>query len=188
MRKWLIPEIDWNDFPAMLKYAAFGACLAGIYGIAHDQITYTIGPEFFTKLKFQQFHYAKVENERLFVVVIGFLASWWVGLVAAWFLARRHVPGQTRQVASRKIWLGFLIVFLCGAVAGLIGYGYGLWRGPDADFGSWQQFARQRRIDDVYGFARVAYIHNASYLGGLIGLIAALVFVKRSRVEEVGRR
>jgi hypothetical protein len=42
-------------------------------------------------------------------------------------------------------------------------------------------------ILDVPSFVRVAYIHNASYLGGLIGLIAAIIYVRRRRNTEQAR-
>ena len=42
----------------MLGIAALGAVLAGCYGALHDQISYTISPEYFTKVKFEQFRYA----------------------------------------------------------------------------------------------------------------------------------
>jgi hypothetical protein len=50
----LYPKIPFAALPAMLAYAADGAVLAGLYGIAHDQVTYSISPEYFTPLKFAQ--------------------------------------------------------------------------------------------------------------------------------------
>jgi hypothetical protein len=49
-------------------------------------------------------------------------------------------------------------------------------------------------VSDVPAFVRVAYIHNASYLGGLAGLVAAIIDLRRlrkrekQRLEEAGRR
>jgi hypothetical protein len=40
----------------MLGYAVMGALIAGLYGVVHDQITYSMSPEYFTRLKFFQFH------------------------------------------------------------------------------------------------------------------------------------
>ena len=42
----------------MLGYAVIGALIAGLYGVVHDQITYSMSPEYFTRLKFFQFRYA----------------------------------------------------------------------------------------------------------------------------------
>ena len=117
-------------------------------------------------------------HERIFVTEIGFLASWWVGFIAAWFLARRLVPNQPRETALRKIATGFATIFVCGFLAGCLGLGFGIWRGPNADYTSWAYALAYFDIEDSFAFVRVAYIHNASYMGGAIGLIVALVFVR----------
>ncbi len=73
--------------------------IAGIYGIINDQITYTISPEYYTKFKFVQFNLMerslgknigtinspeiKLENPRIGVSIVGFLATWWVGFIIA---------------------------------------------------------------------------------------------------------
>ena len=85
----LYPKIRSASLPAMLGYAAAGSLLVGLYGIVHDQVTYSISPEYFTRLKFAQFSYADFGlPNRVFVAEIGFLATWWVGLIAGWFIAR----------------------------------------------------------------------------------------------------
>ncbi len=40
----------------------FAILLSGLYGIIHDQISYTVSPEYFTKFKFQQFGIAGDES------------------------------------------------------------------------------------------------------------------------------
>jgi hypothetical protein len=72
----IYPRFPLNRWPAMLGVAAIGALIAGSYGIVHDQITYTISPEYFTRLKFEQFKWAnRGWPTRAFVGEIGFLAS-----------------------------------------------------------------------------------------------------------------
>ncbi len=182
MLKYLLPRIALADLPPMFGVALVGAVFAGLYGILHDQITYSISPEYFTKLKFEQFHYADLGlGERVFVAAIGFLATWWVGFIIAWFLARRLIPNQPRSHAYRQIGAGFACVFASGVLAAAIGFAYGLWRGPQADYSSWSWAIQEFEITDTWSFVRVAYIHNASYLGGLAGLMIALVAVRPSR-------
>jgi len=185
MFKYLIPRIKFDELKPMLVVALIGAIIAGAYGIGHDQITYSIGPEYFTKLKFKQFQYADIGfSERILVSEIGFLASWWVGFVIAWFLARRLIPGQSRRVAFKQIASGFAIVFGCGIVFGVLGYAYGVWRGPDGDYLDWEFATQSLGLTDIWSFVRVAYIHNASYLGGLVGLIATLILVRPRREAD----
>lgn len=182
MWKYLIPRIRIADLPPMIGATILGGLIAGVYGIVHDQITYTISPEYFTKLKFHQFDYADFGlGNRVFAATIGFLATWWVGFIAAWLLARRVIPDQSRQIAYRQILSGFLCIFACGFFFGCLGYLYGLWRGPNADYSDWNWAFRHLHIVDQWPFVRVAYIHNAGYLGGLIGLVVALVSIRPNK-------
>ena len=175
MLRFLIPRIPLRDLPPMFGAGFVGALIAGCYGILHDQVTHTISPEYFTKLKFEQFRWANWGlSERVFVAEIGFLATWWVGFFCGWFLARRQIPGQTRATAWRKIMIGCAIILLCALLSAGVGFGYGLWRGPDADYFAWRTTLAYLHIEDQWSFIRVAYIHN---LGGLIGLILALTCV-----------
>ena len=184
MLKYLVPKIELGDLRPMFAVTLIGSMLAGAYGILHDQITYSISPEYFTNLKFDQFHYADFGlGDRVFVSFVGFLATWWVGLIIAWFLARRLIPNQPRKIAYRRIFVGFSIVFGCGIVAGSIGYFYGLWCGPEFDYSAWSTIIRGYEISDTWAFVRVAYIHNASYLGGAVGLILSLIVMKPKLLE-----
>jgi hypothetical protein len=174
------PKVQLRLLPAMLGYALAGALVAGLYGVVHDQITYSISSEYFTRLKFLQFQYADFGlSPRFFVAEIGFLATWWVGFIAGWFLARVAVPAFPLAEARSRILRGFVIILACGLLGSLLGLGLGFVRAPDADFSGWQEYASQRGIVDLQSFVRVAYIHNASYLGGLIGLIIALVNLRQ---------
>ena len=176
----LYPKISFALFPAMLAYAAGGAALAGVYGVLHDQLTYSISPEYFTRLKFAQFHYADFGlPARVFVAEIGFLATWWVGLVAGWFIARVSVPACSRPGAFRCCTRGFLIVLACATGAAIIGYVLGLFYGSDDS--TWQSMASALGIVDLPSFVRVAYIHNAGYLGSLIGLILAIIYARKQK-------
>jgi hypothetical protein len=180
--KYIVPYIALRDLPCMCAVALIGAVMAGVYGALHDQITIGISPEYFTHVKFTQFHFADVGlGDRVFVWTIGFLAGSSVGLVIAWFLARRLIPDQPRSYAYRQVAQGFACVFLCGLFSGLLGFAYGLWRGPDADYSSWAGVLARFGIQDTWSFVRVAYIHNASYLGGAVGLIAALATIRPCR-------
>jgi hypothetical protein len=179
----LYPRIPWRLLPAMLGYAVLGALVAGLYGVVHDQVTYTIAPEYFTRLKFDQFSYADLGwPERGFVAEIGFLATWWVGFFAAWFIARVAVPSFPKREAFRQTLLSFGVVFATAGLAACVGYLLGVFHGPD--YATWRPLTQLLQVSDVRGFVCVAYIHNGGYLGGLTGLMAALlrlVVVKRRR-------
>lgn len=188
MFKYIIPRIAWADLGPMCVISMIGGVIAGVYGVVHDQITYAISSEYFTNLKFQQFWYADFGlGDRMYVATIGFLATWWVGFLAAWFLARKFIPHQPRRVAYRQIGMGGCCIASVAVLCGTIAFAYGLWRGPDADYSSWQWAFQQFKIIDSWAFVRVAYIHNASYCGGLIGLIVALLAFRPPRSSGPGQ-
>lgn len=176
----LYPKIRLKLLPAMLGHAALGAVLAGAYGIVHDQITYSISREYFTRMKFWQFQYANFGfSRRVFVAEIGFLATWWVGFFAAWFLARITVPAFSPRLAFRHSLKGFAIVFAFAVAAFVIGDLLGIMRTCNCDCSEWKDLAALLGVLDVPSFVRVAYIHWASYLGGLTGLIVAIIYVRQ---------
>jgi hypothetical protein len=176
----LFPTIKLRYLPPMLGITLLGGIVAGLYGILHDQITYSISEEYFTKLKFHQFHYANFGwPVRLFVAEVGFLATWWVGAFSAWFLARIAVPAWPFPIALRRCLTGFLIIFSFAVLAASLGFALGLHHTQDYSY--WQEMCMALGVTDIPAFVRVAYIHNASYLGGLLGLLAAIAYLMRLR-------
>jgi hypothetical protein len=176
----LYPKFNWGLFPKMLGVALIGALIAGCYGVIHDQITYSISEEYFAKMKFEQFGYADFGFPvRIFVGEIGFLATWWVGFFAGWFLARIAFPVWPAHLAFRKSVSAFSIILISALVAGIIAYVLGI--NHSGDYSFWLPLCEELGISDVPAFVRVAYIHNASYIGGLLGLILAIVYLLRQK-------
>ncbi|MFD1344620.1 hypothetical protein, partial [Litorisediminicola beolgyonensis] len=80
---------------ALLIFAA-SVITAGLFGVLHNQLSYSVGPAYFTELKFDQFGIAPDRQTRLGAALIGWRASWWMGaalavpvLVLGWATARR---------------------------------------------------------------------------------------------------
>jgi len=170
----------------MLKLTLAGAVVAGFYGILHDQITYTLGPEYFTRMKFRQFAWANIGlPPRIFAGEIGFLATWWVGAFTGWALARIAVPAWPPRIAIRRVAIGYAVVFASALTAGITGFLLGCARRNDPDFSNWDIFISMFQITDAPAFVLVAYIHNASYLGGLVGLLAAIGWLAWKRAADV---
>lgn len=147
------------------RYALIGGLAAGAFGIIHDQITYTISPEYFTRMKFDQFRSADFGfPPRILVAEIGFLATWWVGLVSTWFLSRIAVakfdlPAQRVAAAFGKI-SGVTIL------AAILGYFLGpslLQVRP-----GWIDALKDMNVTQPVDFCRVAGIHLASYAGAFL--------------------
>lgn len=167
----------------MRKFAVFSATifvsilLAGLYGILHDQVTYTIAPGYFTKFKYDQFGFEPqwFGGHRQTVAVVGFLATWWTGIFIGLglgltaFIFRDH---NTMQKALQKA----IGVTFCFAVAtGVFGFFYGRFVLTKTGVDWWLP----DNIVDKNAFITVGSIHNFSYLGGLLGLVAGIYYLVR---------
>jgi hypothetical protein len=167
----------------MFAIALAGFLVAGVYGAIHDQISYAISPEYFTKLKFRQFHWADVGlPPRAFASEVGFIASAGVGLFAGWFLARvglDQVPAvDRRRIAARA----FGIMLASAAIAGALGACAGCFASR-GDLGGWRSMQTELELRDLPSFVMVAWIHAGGYVGAAIGLIAAIWHVRRMRMR-----
>lgn len=183
MIKYLYPKIKKDELLFIVKWALLGALIAGAYGIIHDQITYTISSEYFTNLKFKQFHYANFGlGNRIFVATIGFLATWWVGFFAGWLFFRVYLAKQDLIKARKSVINAFTIVFASGFVSAfIVGLGGYLLINQNNIDQSWTYTLKYYDIKNSADFMRVVYIHYASYAGGLIGIILSLLLIKPSR-------
>lgn len=183
----IYPNIRLHSLSFMLAVSAIGAGVAGIYGILHDQITYTLSHEYFTRLKFHQFTRANFGlPPRFFVAEIGFLATWWVGLLSGWFVARAIDSTWQKGHRERHVGAAFAIILLFAILSGAIGWGLANCGAYDREY--WTVACGLLHVEDIPSFVKVAYIHYGSYSGGLLGLIAAIVHLKRkARVNHLDR-
>lgn len=143
--------------------------LAGLYGIIHDQITYSISAEYFTKFKYYQFGFEPTwfGGHRQTVAVIGFLATWWTGIIIGLGLGLTGLIYPDHKSMWKSIKKAVVIVFCVAVVTGFIGFLYGKFYLVKSGVDWWMP-------DDLIhkdNFIIVGSIHNFSYLGGLWGLI-----------------
>jgi hypothetical protein len=189
LRRLLYPHLDLRQLPLMIALALLAALIAGIYGAVHDQITCSIGPEYFTKLKFHQFAWANIGLPlRWHVAEIGFLATWWVGAIAGWFFARAAIPAADYTTGIRRVIAAYSILLACAVAGGCLGFLLGRARASDDDFSNWDAYLVPLQIAQPARFVWVAYVHNGSYLGGLVGLVAGLVWlawIKRRKSKNL---
>ncbi|MFL0067033.1 hypothetical protein V3A08_15455 [Tenacibaculum maritimum] len=182
-----------NKFIALILILIIAPILGGIYGILHDQITYSISNEYYTKFKFIQFGLENwglgqnigtetnaeiiLKNPRFGASIIGTLATWWVGMIIGiilGFVGLIHKNGKKMFVTTMK---AFLLTTGIALLTGIIGLGYGKlfltenqpnWNLPE-------------NLIDYDSFIMVGSMHNFSYLGGLIGLIIGIIYSVKQR-------
>ncbi|MDG1333850.1 MAG: hypothetical protein P8P74_16045 [Crocinitomicaceae bacterium] len=152
--------------------------VSGVYGIFHDQITYSISPEYFTHFKFNQFKIDQNlrDSERLAAALVGFLATWWIGIPLAVILGivpyKKLDPTQYRLVMIQSV----KVVFITAVILGVVGYLVGLY--VASKYADWpMNFSGPIDVTQIKNwdnFWVVGTIHNFSYIGALVGLIVAL--------------
>jgi len=162
--------------------------IASLYGVGHDQVTYTISPEYYTKFKFIQFNLADsgaaqhMTQPRSAVVMVGVKATWWMGMYIGRIIGLTALVYRNpdRMFASSMQALGIVlgVAIITGAIGGW--YGHNILAKKGVDW--WLPNNLVHRTE----FITVGSIHNFSYLGGLIGLALALVFllVKKARLRK----
>ncbi|MBL7745182.1 MAG: hypothetical protein JNN00_17030 [Chitinophagaceae bacterium] len=151
--------------------------IAGVYGILHDQVTYTISQEYFTKFKYRQFGFkpAWCNGHRQTVAVIGFLATWWVGLWTGLIIGLTGLIYPDHHIMKKGVTNAIKIVFVTAVIFGLIGFFRGRYYLIDTGVNWW--FPED--LIDKSSFIIVGSINNYSYLGGIIGLIIGIVYMLR---------
>jgi hypothetical protein len=153
--------------------------LSGLYGIIHDQVTYTISPEYFTRFKYQQFGFdpARFGGHRPTVALIGFLASWWMGIFIGILLGLTGLIFRHHKIMRRAIMNGIKVTLVTTILFAVIGFLWGNyylvkngagWQLPDG-------------LVDKNHFIVVGSIHNFSYLGGIAGMLLAIIYMVRRR-------
>src|SRR4051812_37382676 len=166
------PHLSAARWRSSLVITALGVLVAGSYGVVYDQVSYTIAPEYFTRFKFQQFAWADLGwPPRGFAALIGFLATWWVGLIGGWVLARLGLAELWEVAGWRPVARAFGWMAGVAVVGGIIGALAGVAVTQSGDFSRWDDWRVARDLRDVRAFVIVAYLHAGSYLGGLLGLV-----------------
>lgn len=160
-----------------LLYLLLSMIAAGVFGAIHDQISYTVSHEYFTKFKFLQFRLLDPNvPERFRAAEVGFLASWWMGIPlgvltgAAGFIQKS--PGEMLRALlwSLVVIVGFTLAFaLCGLL-------YGYFQTTQFNLAAYQGWFIPKDLEQPRNFLCAGYMHNAAYFGGLLAVPVAWAF------------
>jgi hypothetical protein len=174
----------------LLKFAVFLLLfiiicfIAGIYGFLHDQISYTVSPEYFTKLKFQQFYIPEVLYNRIGAGIVGIKATWWMGLVIGIIIIPIGliIPGWKNYFII-MVWT-FIYIILTALIMGIIALIYGLIK---YDINNLPNFNVPDGVENAVNFCVVGNMHNFSYIGGLIGIVVGIIniIINNMKIREM---
>lgn len=164
---------NWRTFLALL---ALGVVTAGVFGALHNQLSYSVGASYFHDLKFPQFRIGEDLQNRLGAALVGWRASWWMGLVIgipAFGLGLLTMKRRETFLSGGLSAIGaVLFVVLVGAMGGLI---LGLLAPSVAS-----ELPIPDSVIDTESYLRAALMHDGAYLGGLAGLPVAMMTIWRS--------
>lgn len=153
------------------------ALVAAIYGMLHNQISYTFSQEYFTKFKFEQFGIPwAYDKPRLGAAYVGALATWWMGILLFLILGLFGFLFKSPKQMAISLGKSFLVVIVVALITGILGLVYGYFEVTEQTINEYVQLVRPGVLDPIQ-FIRVAYMHDASYLGGLLGLILGIVYL-----------
>lgn len=167
-----------KKFGILILIIVIASFIGGLYGILHDQLTYTISNEYYTKFKFYQFGLMDLDKEAIFpmprlqVSAVGFLATWWMGLSIGLILGLVGLVHQNSRQMFQSTIKAIMITLIVAFATGLIGLAYGKIHLAETGVNWWLP----ENLIDTKSFIAVGSMHNFSYLGGLTGLIAGCIY------------
>lgn len=155
----------------------FWACIAAsLYGALHNQISFTLSPEYFTEFKYIQFGLTDAPFvDRVKVGIIGVLASWWMGLIIGILLALPILIFADRDKVSAYFRLSLALVIGC-AIVGAFGF--------DLFVTSYDGYYTPNNVQDIEAFHKAGSMHNGSYLGSMVGFLLSVLILPISLIRR----
>ena len=151
--------------------------VAGLFGVLHDQISYSVSNEYFTKFKFLQFHFLNPDvPERIRAAEVGFLASWWMGIPLGVLCGSAGFVQRSPALMRRALLWSLLVIAIFTLTIALTGLAYGWGHTRTIDIGSYRGWFVPPDVDNLRRFLCAGYMHNSAYLGGVLSIPAAWLF------------
>jgi hypothetical protein len=155
--------------PLIVVLLAIGVCAA--FGALHNQVSYTVSPDYFHAFKFYQFDVAEPLRNRLGASLVGVGASWWMGVPLGLILGLPTLLQPTRSGFVRATSLSIVTMLAVTIVTGAFGLALG---STVVDAPARLEIYDGVPVQDPAAFWRAGSMHNFSYLGAAIGLVPAL--------------
>lgn len=158
-------------FPMLL----FVACIcAGLYGAVHNQISYTVSPDYFYAFKFKQFGVPIDLQGRYGAAIVGWRASWWMGLLVGIPVLLVGLVLPTWKMYLSRCLLAIVVVVSTTLLVGLAALVVAFITLSDTNLPAYWY---PEQVADKVAFARAGTMHNFSYLGGFLGIFTGSVYL-----------
>jgi hypothetical protein len=158
------------------------ACLsAGLYGVFHNQISYTVSPEYFHKFKFIQFAISDALPGRIGVSIVGWEASWWMGILIGIPIIPTGMILPGRKVFFTKVIHSFAVVAMTTFFVGFTALLSSFVLISEGDL--LLEWCPEEIVDKV-AFTRAGMMHSFSYLGGLLGILSGIIYLILAKLRR----
>lgn len=169
--------------PVFLGLVAGAAVIAAIFGAIHHQLSFSVGPSFFTELYLPASDLPEGTAPRLAAAMAGAQTAWWIGIVAgapAFALGFVMVPKPRTYMAAGIGAIGVgvfltLLASLLGLLAGIAADTTGL-------IDDWLTFPEGPTRSD---FLRAGFMHDGAILGALLAALAGIWPMTRARKIDI---
>mgnify|MGYP000984418575 CR=1 FL=1 len=151
--------------------------LGFVYGIFHNQISYSISSEVFTQLFFDQFGFVEygTDTPRLTAGIIGVWSTLYLSLILGFLYFLLILIFNPNWKFIKK---GIIIHLFSAFVISILGLIYGYFNVISLKFMKLDNF---HQIKEPTEFSMAIWMHNFSYYGGIIGLILAFAYILKNR-------
>lgn len=168
-------------FPVLL---IAGCLISGLYGALHNQISYSVSPDYFHAFKFHQFGIPEGLDNRIGASIVGWRASWWMGvIIGVPVLLVGLVMPDARSYLTRSL-IAFAVVAITALITGL---GALACASSSITASNLPGYWYPEAVIDQVAFARAGTMHNFSYLGGFLGVITGSLYLVAERIRLTRR-
>ena len=146
----------------------FACLVAGLYGVIHNQVSYTVSLDYFHQYKFIQFNIASSFQNRIGASIVGWHASWWMGIVIGIIIIPVGLIIPTPKKYLITVSKSFSIVAFTSFITGISALVYAFLTINNDNVQ--EIIIYNNTISDPTSFMRAGTMHNFSYIGGLLGI------------------
>lgn len=162
----------------VLPLLVFGCLVAGVYGALHDQISFTVSPDYYFAFKFHQFDIPAALQNRFGAAIVGWLATWWMGVLVGMPIIGAGLLFPDARSYARHCLIAFAVVAATALVFGMGALVVATLRISESNL---PPFIYPDGVVDRVAFARAGMMHNFSYLGGFMGVFTGLAYLAVAR-------
>lgn len=152
--------------------------LSALYGFVHDQFTYSICPEFFTKFRFLNYELPELWHPRTSAGVIGILNSWKIGIPLGILLTGAGYFHRDVISTLKHTLIAYAFVFVFVTAMAFIGFSVEVNAAmPSSQF--------PEGLVDKENYLRVLNMNNFATNGAILGMVVGVLYhiivIKRNK-------